>query len=353
MTLRRAHVPARADDPTIADMERIVALRNADLRAVHGTDEYDATVAQWHTIWRSRRHPVVGRLALEGTEIVASGATDFPQDAGSRSAGISLRVRADRRGRGIGSALLAELEPIARERGRSFAQAWTEHAPGTGDRVAARSGAGAVPCDPTSGFARRHGYVLEQVFCNSTLDVDSAVLRVPDLLDSARAISGDDYAFESWEIPTPASERAEIVNLKAQMSIEAPSAGLESAPEEWDTARLARLERVERAGGWRKVVGVVRHIPTGRLVAVNELSVDPSRPTFAHQNDTLVLPEHRGRRLGMLVKCETLLRLCEIFPEVGRIKTYNAEENRPMLAINAALGFSPVLYAGQWQKRLI
>lgn len=352
VTLRKAHVPARADDPTISDMERIVALRNADLRTVHGTDEYDATVAQWHTIWRSRRHPVVGRLALEGTEIVASGATDFPQDEGSQSAGISIRVRADHRGRGIGTALLAELEPLAREHGRAYAEAWTEHAPRVGERVAARSGAGGVPCDAMSGFARRHGYALEQVFRNSTLDVASAVLRIPELLAEARAKAGEDYVFESWEIPTPSAQRGEIVHLKARMSTDAPHAGLETAPEEWDAARLARLESVERKGGWRKVVGVARHVATGRLVAINELSVDPARPTFAHQNDTLVLAEHRGRRLGMLVKCETLLRMRDLFPDVGRIKTYNAEENRPMLAINEAMGFAPVLYAGQWQKRL-
>lgn len=352
VTLRKAHVPVRFDDPSMSDLERVVALRNADLRAIHGTDEYDATVAQWHAIWRSRRHPVAGRLALEGSEIVASGATDFPQDEGSTSAGISIRVRADRRGRGIGSALLAELEPLARERGRAFAQAWTEHPPLAGERVAARSGAGSVPCDPMSGFARRHGYVLEQVFRASALDLASAAVRVPALLEDAANTAGDGYAFETWEIPTPAAERGEVVHLKARMSTDAPHAGLHTVPEQWTAARLARLERVERAGGWRKVVGVIRHLSTGRLVAVNELSVDPKRPTFAHQNDTLVLAEHRGRRLGMLVKCATLQRVQAMFPEVVRIKTYNAEENRPMLAINEAMGFAPVLYAGQWEKRL-
>ncbi len=113
-----------------------------------------------------------------------------------------------------------------------------------------------------------------------------------------------------------------------------------------------RLDAKDAAGGFRRFTTAAQHVPSGRLVAFTDLYVRPGRSSVARQDDTLVVREHRGHSLGMLVKGELLLALHRDLPDITTIETFNAEENRNMLAINEAMGFTPVLYAGEWQKRI-
>jgi hypothetical protein len=70
------------------------------------------------------------------------------------------------------------------------------------------------------------------------------------------------------------------------------------------------------------------------------------------QQATIVAPEHRGHRLGTLVKVALVRELQRAFPDKRVVHTENAETNAHMVAINEALGFRLTSRRGELQKRL-
>jgi len=136
------------------------------------------------------------------------------------------------------------------------------------------------------------------------------------------------------------------------MSTDAPLGELQTEEEQWDADRVLEQLSVIRAQGRRRVETVAVERATGRLVAFTDLAVSAHTPVLAYQWETLVLKEHRGRRLGQLVKAANLRALLRELPDVRRVTTWNAEGNAPMLAVNRAMGFVTIGRWTEWQKVL-
>ena len=136
------------------------------------------------------------------------------------------------------------------------------------------------------------------------------------------------------------------------MLFRSPLGEVDYQPEEWDEDRVRDLDARRTAEGRHWMTSAVRHLASDTLVAFTELvcAHDVSTPVFNH--NTLVLHEHRGHRLGMLIKAANLRLLAETAPGHPSIYTWNAEENRHMLDVNEKLGFVPVGYEGSWKKVL-
>ncbi|HYP72706.1 MAG TPA: GNAT family N-acetyltransferase, partial [Microbacterium sp.] len=214
------------------------------------------------------------------------------------------------------------------------------------------TGFGSIPDDRIARFYRRNGYTLEQIERESRLDLEASADTVAALLAEAEQASTG-YRVVQWTAPTPADRVEGYAWMKSRMSTDTPMAALEFDEETWDAARVALHDQRTLDGGRTMLVTAAQHIASGDLVAFNELVIGADAAAASHQEDTLVLREHRGHRLGLLVKCAGLTTWRrEIAPESPRVITYNAEENRPMLDINEAIGFVPKAYNGAWKKVL-
>jgi GNAT superfamily N-acetyltransferase len=262
-------------------------------------------------------------------------------------------VHPDHEGAGIGTALHEVVEAEARAAGfaRMLTYAPSPEAPG--ERVEAPTGFGSVPAaNREVRFLLDRGWRLEQVERGSrfALPADLADLEVRRA--AAAATAGPDYRVLTWTGPTPAEWLEDQAMLNTRMSTDAPSAGLEEPEDVWTAERVAEYDARMATAPRFTLTAAVEHVPTGRLVAFTQLGVPRDLSRAVNQEDTLVLREHRGHRLGMLLKVANLAYLHEAAPGHSSVLTWNAEENRPMLDVNEAVGFTPIGYEGAWRKDL-
>lgn len=354
--LRPLTIPTSLDADNASDFIAMVDVRNEIYREISANDDEAASPAQLLPHFQpdpdnDKRSWVV---VVDG-EIVGRLIVDLPAEAGSTVAYWTLELLERVQGRGIGGSLHAVVEDVARGAGRTILQSWAEHPePDKADleeRLRPPTGFGDIPLDRPARYYLRHGHALEQVDRKSVLDIAHAIPTVERLLADAVSHS-EGYRVEQWSPPTPEALRASFAWAKSRMSTDAPAAGLEIDEERWDVERLARHDARFLESGLTVLVTVAVHEETGAVVAFNELSSGVDGTVTTQQMDTLVLREHRGHRLGQLVKCAGILRWRELMPDSPRIVTWNAEENRPMLSINEAIGFTPAAYIGAWKKVL-
>ncbi len=352
---RPLHIPTSATATDAGDFTEMACVRNLVYTEISGADadlrsadellpHYRPDPDEIRRVW----------VAVRGGEVIGRVGIDIPQDAGSRSAYWLVELLHAHHGQGVGAAAYALIEHTARAHGRTVLQSWAEHpatAAGDADRLIPPTGFGSIPLDSAARFYLLHGYTLEQIGRKSALDLVAASGAIGQLRRQAELASVG-YRIVQWEAPTPPEHLDGYAWVKSRMSTDAPSAELEFDEEVWDAARVARHDQRYLDGGQRVLVTAAVHEESGRLVAFNELAIGPNRAGATHQEDTLVLREHRGHRLGLLVKCAGLSRWRELVPDSPRVITYNAEENRPMLDINEAIGFAPVSYEGGWKKVL-
>ena len=355
LTISELVVPQRLDGPDAADFVELSRLSNAVCRRDAGHDHFDAEPREMLPGWLDQTdHTSVGYVARREDVLVGIVTLGMQNEEGVTAVEFDPMVEPDRWGGGVEDALIDVAEREARARGYSVLQTWTLHRPDSpGERLEPPTGFGSIPADDRqSRLMLDHGFTLEQVERNSVFDLRGSSETVERMLAAAVHAAGAEYRTLTWTSPTPPPYRDGFAFVLSRMSTDVPDAGMEYHEEVWDAARVDRHDARLLAGGHTVSVACVEHIPTGRIVAYNELAIGSDHTRATHQFGTLVVREHRGHRLGTIVKCANLLRWRDLVPESPRVSTFNAEENRPMLDINEAIGFVPIAYEGAWKKVL-
>jgi GNAT superfamily N-acetyltransferase len=243
----------------------------------------------------------------------------LPSKENVTQARVILQVPPARRRAGIGSELLAHSAGRARRAGRV--------------RLAGETRDGS----PGAAFAQAVGAHAGIAEVNRILDVDSSLPARLDRLRAEAQAKATGYSLLSWLGATPKEYLEEVARLNNAMTDAPRDEGVQAT--KWDGQRVAEQEAHALAHGLRFRTVAARHDGTGDLAALTQICTDDGTPRWAFQQITAVSREHRGHRLGLLVKVANLAQLTSDDPNVRRILTGNAGANRHMIAINEMLGF--------------
>jgi GNAT superfamily N-acetyltransferase len=227
----------------------------------------------------------------------------------------------------VGSALLAEVERRILAAGRTTLLV----------DVLARP---AEERPPGVVFGAEHGFEVAMEEGFKACDLAATEHRW-GALERASATHHDGYRLVTWQRTVPTDLMAAYCELQSTFLGEAPLGDMDLKAETWDRQRVEeRDERMAATG--RHQIGTVALDRDGSPAGLSELSFTTAAPGTASQGITVVLPAHRGRRLGTSLKIATLRALRETEPRCGYVFTDNADVNVHMNAVNDQLGFETV-----------
>jgi GNAT superfamily N-acetyltransferase len=246
---------------------------------------------------------------------------------------VALVVRPEARRQGIGRRLLDAAAERARAAGRTTLVTYGAAA-GDGAAAARSLGAEAV--------------LDERISRLRTAELDRSLLEGWVARAPERAAG---YSLVAWDGACPDELLERFGTVMAVMNT-APRGDVDMEDEAFPPELIRDFEASLARKGMTVWTVAARHDATGELAGYTALFFPKHRPWYAEQGDTGVDPVHRDKGLGRWLKATNLLRLLDERPEVLAVDTGNATSNAPMLNINVALGFRPLVEIVTLQLKL-
>jgi GNAT superfamily N-acetyltransferase len=257
----------------------------------------------------------------DATDPVGALAVDLPTRDNLHLVWAEIWVHPDHRRRGHGSAIMNEVLRRTREAGRNTIWVGT-----AADDQGARTFAEGFGFNYASHDARRR-----QVLA----DVDH--VEVQRLWTAAQEKAAD-YCLERLRPPSADELLGELVEVTAAIN-DAPMGELTYEDEKFDVQRLRDFETALLGRGDRAYRVIARHRSTGEVGGHTVVVTQPLQPQFGLQADTAVARQHRGHRLGLLLKIDMMRWLAEVERHLKIIETWNNVDNPYMINVNEALGY--------------
>jgi GNAT superfamily N-acetyltransferase len=243
---------------------------------------------------------------------------------------LDLRVVPRQRRRGVGRALLH----VAAERARAHGR---QHLVGT-----------SVETRPDgSAFAEAMGARVVLQLIRSRLDLHEADQERLDALlaEAWRHASG--YRLVQWVGTPPDDIIDDVAELAGRFYAEAPTGDLQRGPQPVDASMVRAIEASNARGRRQTFHSAV--LRDGRVAGLTTVAALIDEPIRATQHLTLVRPEDRGHRLGLLLKLENLRLIRSRRPDLRFVDTLNALDDDRIRAINRTIGFLPAESTIEWQ----
>lgn len=314
-----------------------------DVQTRSGQDAWGSEHTGWHLREvqgrrRGTQHTFIDLAAVENDVVIGMAAVALPVHDNTHLALLMLHVDPSHRTKGVGTALADEALRRIRETGRTTVQADTE------TPSAATESAGPK-------FAERLGFRCVQTLLRSAMPLPA------DREPLARLASGtgieDAAAFRiEWRInDVPDEWLPGLALMEQRMSTDAPQGDMTREEEAWTPERVREnldwaIEQAERD------VVVAVAFEGDDMVGFTQVEAPRQTRTLAYQQDTLVVREARGHGLGLRLKAAAALALMDELPQVTRVRTWNADDNLHMLAVNADLGYVREGVLQAWERHL-
>jgi GNAT superfamily N-acetyltransferase len=292
--------------------------------AVHRTFDDLAMVAEPQPYYH---HMLLA--ARSGDRLVGTAALSASLSDNLHLANTDVNVLPAHRRQGVGTALLDAILDWCREHGRSTVL-----------------GEAHVPVGPDSDQTESYAFASSHGFVTVHLE-DHLLLPLPATPPGDAEIPG--YQVVTWMDHCPDEYVAAFCGMRNQMNQDVPKGDVDMEPIVVDEKRLRTLEgRTARL--FHSVVSAARAVD-GSFAGYSRVFL-PRGGTDVIQDDTLVMPGHRGHRLGTALKLATLAVVQRDHPERTAMHTWTAVENLPMQRTNREFGFSPVERLHEMQRSI-